>query len=118
MEENYISFKTRICCHLNYLVSIKRVKTYGEVVTHCEIPSPRKIRKLNAYLIDITEEDIKNERPLRAALVVSKIANLNYPRLPNEEFFNLLKKHKIYDGKNEVSSYLKFHKELLKSLLI
>ena len=117
MEENYISLKTRICCHLNYLVSINRVKTYGEVVEHCEIPSPRKIRKLNAYLIEITKEDIKNKRPLRAALVVSKIANSNYPRLPNEEFFNLLKKHKIYDGKDEVSSYSKFHKELLKSLL-
>ena len=117
MEENFINFKTRICCHLNYLVSINRVKTYGEVVEHCGIPSPRKIRKLNAYLIEITKEDIKNKRPLRAALVVSKIANSNYPRLPNEEFFNLLKKHKIYDGKEEVSSYLEFHKELLKSLL-
>ena len=117
MEENYINFKTRICCHLNYLVSINKVKTYGQVVEHCEIPSPRKIRKLNAYLIEITKEDIKNKRPLRAALVVSKIANSNYPRLPNEEFFNLLKKHKIYDGKNEVSSYYKFHKDLLKSLL-
>ena len=117
MEEKYINFKTRICCHLNYLVSINKVKTYGEVVEHCGIPSPRKIRKLNAFLIDITEEDIKNERPLRAALVVSKITNLNCPRLPNEEFFDLLKKHKIYDGKNEVTSYSKFHKELLKDLI-
>ena len=117
MEENYINFKTRICCHLNYLVSINKVKTYGEVVEHCEIPSPRKIRKLNNFLIDITEEDIKNKKPLRAAIVVSKITNLNCPRLPNEEFFDLLKKHKIYDGKNEVTSYSKFHNELLKNLI-
>jgi len=117
MEENYINFKTRICCHLNYLVSINKVKTYGEVAEHCEIPSPMKIRKLNRFLIDITEDDIKSKKPLRAALVVSKIANLNYPRLPNEEFFNLLKKHKIYNGISEVSSYVKFHQELLKSLI-
>ena len=47
MEDIYKKFKTRLCSYLNYLVSIREIKTYAEVVEYCEIPSPRKIRKLN-----------------------------------------------------------------------
>ena len=40
------NLKTRLCCHLNYLVSIKSTSAYGKVADYCEIPPPRKIRKL------------------------------------------------------------------------
>ena len=86
MEENYISFKTRICCHLNYLVSIKSTSTYGKVADYCEIPSPRKIRKLNELLLSITQDDIINNKPLRAAVVVSKVVNYSNTSLPFDDW--------------------------------
>ena len=51
MEDIYNKFKSRLCCHLNYLVSKNKIKTYAQVAEHCEIPSPRKIRKLNELIL-------------------------------------------------------------------
>ena len=117
MEDININLKTRICCYLNYLVSINETRTYGEVADHCDIPSPRKIRKLNDLLLNITEDDIKNKKPLRTALVVSKIIKFNNLNLPNEDFFILLKDYEIYNGKYDIISFYNFHKALLLKLL-
>ncbi len=118
MEDIYKKFKTRLCSYLNYLVSIKEIKTYAEVAEYCEIPSPRKIRKLNKLLLEITREDIKEKRPLRSALIVSKIEIINGVRIPNEDFFKLLKYYNIYQGKNDKISITNFYKRLIKDLFI
>ena len=118
MEDIYKKFKTRLCSYLNYLVSIREIKTYAEVVEYCEIPSPRKIRKLNELLLEITREDIKEKKPLRSALIVSKIEIINGERIPNEDFFELLRFYKIYCGKNDKISIVNFHKKLIKDLFI
>ena len=113
MEDIYKKFKTRLCSYLNYLVSTKEIKTYAEVVEYCEIPSPRKIRKLNELLLEITREDIKEKKPLRSALIVSKIEIINGARIPNEDFFKLLKYYNIYRGKNDKISIAKFYERLI-----
>ena len=118
MEDIYNKFKSRLCCHLNYLVSKNKIKTYAQVAEHCEIPSPRKIRKLNELILDITKEDIKDKKPLRSSLIVSKIEIINGVRVPNEDFFKLLKDQNIYHGKTDVFSIVKYHKKLLNDLLI
>ena len=118
MEEIYKKFKTRLCSYLNYLVSIREIKTYAEVVEYCEIPSPRKIRKLNELLLEITREDIKEKKPLRSALIVSKIEIINGARIPNEDFFKLLKYYNIYRGKNDKISIAKFYERLIQNLFI
>ena len=116
MEDIYKKFKTRLCSYLNYLVSIREIKTYAEVVEYCEIPSPRKIRKLNELLLEITREDIKEKKPLRSALIVSKIEIINGVRIPNEDFFKLLKYYNIYRGKYDKISIAKFHERLIQDL--
>ena len=118
MEDIYKKFKTRICSHLNYLMSIREIETYAKVAEYCEIPSPRKIRKLNELLLEITREDIKEKKPLRSALIVSKIEIINGARIPNEDFFKLLKYHNIYRGKNDKISIAKFHERLIQDLFI
>ena len=118
MEDIYKKFKTRLCSFLNYLMSIREIKTYAEVAEYCEIPSPRKIRKLNELLIEITREDIKEKKPLRSALIVSKIEIINGERIPNEDFFKLLRYYKIYIGENDKISIANFHKKLIKDLFI
>ena len=118
MEDIYIKFKTRLCSHLNYLMSIREIETYAKVAEYCEIPSPRKIRKLNELLVEITKEDIKEKKPLRSALIVSRIEITNGEHIPNEDFFKLLKYYKIYCGKNDKVSVTNFHKKLIKDLFI
>lgn len=118
MEDIYIKFKTRLCSHLNYLMSIREIKTYAEVAEYCEIPSPGKIRKLNELLLEITKEDIIEKKPLRTALIVSKIEVVNGVRIPNEDFFKLLKCYNIYRGKNDKISITNFHKRLIENLFI
>ena len=118
MEDIYKKFKTRICSRLNYLMSIREIETYAKIAEYCGIPSPRKIRKLNELLLEITREDIKEKKPLRSALIVSKIEIVNGERIPNEDFFKLLKYYKIYRGKSDKVSIANFHKKLIKDLFI
>ena len=110
------NLKTRLCCHLNYLVSIKSTSTYGKVADYCEIPPPRKIRKLNELLLSITQEDIINNKPLRAAVVVSKVEKFNNIVLPFDEFFDLVFANKLYNGYKNKNSKIKFYKDLLDNL--
>ena len=104
------NLKTRLCCHLNYLVSIKSTSTYGKVADYCEIPSPRKIRKLNELLLSITQEDITNNKPLRAAVVISKVEKYTNTALPFDDFFDLVSANKLYTDKKiktQILSYIK-----------
>ena len=110
------NIKTRLCCHLNYLVSIKSTSTYGKVADHCEIPPPRKIRKLNELLLSITKDDIINNKPLRAAVVVSKVEKHSNIAIPFEDFFDLVYANMLCNKKNNKNSNIKFHKDILENL--
>ena len=116
MQDLPENLKTRLCCHLNYLVSIKSTSTYGKVADYCEIPSPRKIRKLNELLLSITQDDIINNKPLRAAVVVSKVEKHQNTALPFDDFFDLVSANKLYTGKKNKNSNIEFHKDILNSL--
>ena len=116
MQDLPENLKTRLCCHLNYLVSIKSTSTYGKVADYCEIPSPRKIRKLNELLLSITQEDIINHKPLRAAVVVSKVEKYTNTALPFDDFFDLVATNKLYTVKKNKNSNIKFHREILDNL--
>ena len=116
MQDLPENLKTRLCCHLNYLVSIKSTSTYGKVADYCEIPSPRKIRKLNELLLSITQDDIINNKPLRAAVVVSKVEKYQNTALPFDDYFDLVSANKLYTGKKNKNSNIEFHKDILNSL--
>ena len=116
MEDISINLETRISSYLNYLISVKETRTYAELADNCEIPPPGKIRKIINILLKITENDIINKKPIRSAVIVSKINKINGNNIPHEEFFLILSKYKIYNGQNNLKSYSQFHKKLINEL--
>ena len=116
MEDISINLETRVSSYLNFLISIKETRTYSEIANQCEIQSPGKIRKISQILLKITENDIINKKPIRSAVIVSKINQINGIKIPHEDFFLILSKNKIYNGENNIKSYTKFHKKLINEL--
>ena len=73
MEDISINFETRVSSYLNYLISVKETRTYSEIADKCDIKPPGKIRKISRILLKITENDIIDKKPIRSAVIVSKI---------------------------------------------
>ena len=77
MEDISINFETRVSSYLNFLISVKETRTYSEIADKCGIKPPGKIRKINRILLKITENDIIDKKPIRSAVIVSKINKMN-----------------------------------------
>ena len=116
MEDISINFETRVSSYLNYLISVKETRTYLEIADKCDIKPPGKIRKISRILLNITENDIIDNKPIRSAVIVSKINKMNGNNIPHEDFFLFLSKNKIYNGEKNIKSYTQFHKKLIKEL--
>ena len=116
MPELTSNFQTRICGKLNYLIAVKKTCTYKEMVDFCNIPSPLSIRKLTDFLSLIMIEDINNKRPIRSALVVSKIPFGNNIYLPSVNFFETANEYGIYFGDPIGEEIIRFHSKLKKEL--
>ena len=116
MEDISINFETRVSSYLNFLISVKETRTYSEIADKCDIKPPGKIRKINRILLKITENDIIDKKPIRSAVIVSKINKMNGNNIPHEDFFLFLSKNKIYNGEKNIKSYTQFHKKLIREL--
>ena len=116
MEDISINFETRVSSYLNYLISVKETRTYSEIADKCDIKPPGKIRKISRILLKITEKDIIDKKPIRSAVVVSKISKMNGNKIPHEDSFLCLSKNKIYNGEKNIKSYTQFHEKLIKEL--
>ena len=84
--------------------------------SNLNIKPPGKIRKISRILLKITENDIIDKKPIRSAVIVSKINKMNGNNIPHEDFFLFLSKNKIYNGEKNIKSYTQFHKKLIKEL--
>ena len=116
MEDISINFETRVSSYLNFLISVKETLTYSEIADKCDIKPPGKIRKISRILLKITEKDIINNKPIRTAVILSKINKTNGYNIPHEDFFLFLSKNKIYNGEKNIKSYTQFHKKLIGKL--
>lgn len=116
MEDISINFETRVSSYLNFLISVKETRTYSEIADKCHIKPPGKIRKISRILLKITENDIIDKKPIRSAVIVSKINKMNGNNIPHEDFFLFLHKNKIYNGEKNIKSYTQFHKKLIREL--
>ena len=116
MEDISINFETRVSSYLNFLISVKETRTYSEIADKCDIKPPGKIRKISRILLKITKNDIIDDKPIRTAVIVSKINKMNGNDIPHEDFFLFLSKHKIYNGEKNIKSYTQFHKKLIREL--
>ena len=109
------SYQKNILKTLNKLISQKLTCTYQDLTKICQIPSPYAIRKVMNFLEKIVEKDIKNNKSLRAALIVSKIKYNNH-FIPSEFFFDICKKNNIFKGNCKSNEAINFHKKLLDEL--
>ena len=116
MEDLSINLETRVSSYLNFLIAVKQTRTYSEIADKCDIKPPGKIRKISRILLKITENDIVDKKPLRSAVIVSKINKMNGNNIPHEDFFLFLFKNKIYNGEKNIKSYTQFHEKLIKEL--
>ncbi len=116
MEDISINFETRVSSYLNFLISVKETRTYSEIADKCDIKSPGKIRKISRILLKITKNDIVDDKPIRTAVIISKINKMNGHNIPHEDFFLFLSQNKIYNGEKNIKSYTQFHKKLIREL--
>ena len=76
--------------------------------------------KSSKYAINVTgiaaKRAIIDKKPIRSAVIVSKINKMNGNNIPHEEFFLFLSKNKIYNGEKNIKSYTQFHRKLIKEL--
>lgn len=69
--------KVEIC--LTLAASGNRTLTYDALATEAAIPAPHRIHKLTTFLEALICEDVASGRPVRAALVISKVRGLPAP---------------------------------------
>ena len=88
-----------------------------------QIVHPHHVKKINdekAFFDKleklITENDMIDKKPIRSAVIVSKINKMNGNNIPHEDFFLFLSKNKIYNGEKNIKSYTQFHKKLIREL--
>ena len=109
------SYQKKLLKTLNKLISQKLTCNYQDLAKICNIPSPYAIRKVMNFLEITIEKDIKKNRNLRAAVIVSKVKyNKNF--IPSEFFFDICKKNNIFNGNLKGEDAVAFHKKLLKDL--
>ena len=109
------SYQKNLLKTLNKLISQKSTCTYQDLTKICNIPTPYAIRKVIKFLEITIEKDIKKNRNLRAAVIVSKI-KYNEHLIPSEFFFDICKKNNIFNGDLKGVEAITFHKKLLKDL--
>ncbi len=68
---------------LDELAKVGRTITYREMAQRLGLSGPKQIARLSSILEDVMSEDVEKGRPLRAALVVSRLT----PHLPRPGFF-------------------------------
>lgn len=86
--------------------------TYAEMAEAANIPSPHKIHKLTEFLEDLMQRDIALGKPMRAAMVISKVRGM-----PAPGFFNLAKALGQYDGADTGQEAALFHQTCLNDLV-
>ena len=73
----------RLTEYLDYCRQQRKITTYLEVADAIGVEAPHRIHRLTELLETLMEHDHKNQQPLRAALVVSRVM----PGLPGKGFF-------------------------------
>ena len=100
---------------VNKLISNKQTCSYKDLATICNISPPFAIRKTMIFLEKTIRKDIKNNNPIRASVIVSKVKVENQ-NIPSDFFFKICKENSIYDGSLNGKDAINFHKILLLKL--
>ena len=85
--------------------------TYAALAERAEIPSPHRIHKLTEFLEQLIDTDSAQNRPLRAALVISKTGT----QLPARGFFLHCEARGLFSSQHPPSAQA-FHTACLDAL--
>ncbi len=83
--------------------------TYRDLCELADIPGPCRIHRITDLLEQIIQEDLAADRPLLAAVAISR----GPARIPQRGFFQLLQALGRYDGPDDGPSAAAFHQDEL-----
>ena len=69
------NWQDRAVMMLAILAEQAKTMSYDEFATATDVPAPHRIHKLTAFLEELIARDIADKKPIRAAVVVSKITD-------------------------------------------
>ncbi len=94
---------------LDSAIASRHLISYNELANTAGIPSPHRIHKLTKWLETLVAIDLKLEKPLRAAWVVSRQRG----QIPAPGFFMKCTEMGQYAGPSVGTEAEEFHRELL-----
>lgn len=83
--------------------------TYRDLCELADIPGPCRIQRITELLEEIIQEDLAADRPLLAAVAISR----GNGQMPQRGFFQLLQSLGRYDGPDDGPSAAAFHQDEL-----
>lgn len=69
------NWQDRAVMMLAILAEQGKTMSYDDFATASDVPAPHRIHKLTDFLEELIARDIADKKPIRAAVVVSKITN-------------------------------------------
>ncbi len=98
----------RMACVLDQQARQQRTLSYLQLADAIAMPGPERIHRTTRLLELLMQRDALAERPIRAALAVSRVGN----GLPARGFFACARRLDLFDGQDEAG----FHRALLQAL--
>lgn len=106
MSDAHWPLKTEIL--LQSLSEKAQTITYEALAKQADIPPPHRIHKLTKFLEELIAQDLKDNKPVRAALVISKVRTI-----PAPGFFDCLRAHGMIVPDDQ---HAHLHGQLLRAL--
>ena len=69
------NWQDRAVMMLAILAEQAKTMSYDDFATASDVPAPHRIHKLTDFLEELIARDIADKKPIRAAVVVSKVTN-------------------------------------------
>ena len=107
-EREVALWHKRVEMNLLILAQKAELITYDALATSADIAPPHRIHKLTLFLETLIAQDISQNAPIRASVVISKIRGL-----PAPGFFACLQDHGIAVSKGDKKA---LHERLLKAV--
>jgi hypothetical protein len=107
-EQQQEDFMTRIKSVLNTQAARKELLTYLELADRVAMPGPQRIHRITRLLEKLMKEDVAEGRPIRSAIVLSRIGH----GLPAEGFFDRARRLRIFENDDRRS----FHRRQVEAV--
>ena len=107
-DEQREHYQACVALVLDEYIRKRETLTYLALADAVAMPGPQRIHRVTRLLERLMKEDVEAGRPVRAAVVISRVGS----GLPAEGFFDRARRLGLFDGCDPGA----FHKELLARL--